>query len=73
MQMRHYSYYEFVFDEQGRSVDEHVITVSEEDIRAEYYPWWTQRLREKLGSTNFDYTFEDCLEDFQATYWAWEI
>lgn len=47
-------------------------TMSEEDIRKEYYPWWYGRMCEKYGKEVVDsnYSFEDCLEDFMVVHWA---
>lgn len=64
--MRYYSYNE---------LDEGVITVSEEDIRKQYYPYWYERMCKKFGKEQVDkdYTFEDCLDDWIVVNWAWHV
>ena len=66
--MRYFSYNEY--DDQGG----HVVTMSEEDIRLEYYPYWYKKMCEKYGQEQIDndYTFEDCLTDWIIVHWAWK-
>ena len=45
-----------------------VVTVSEDEIRKNYYPYWVGRLEGWEDSC----TFEDCLEDWRTVHWAWE-
>lgn len=40
-------------------------TVSETEIRNEYFPIW----REKSGVDDF----EQCFQDFKIVHWAWEL
>ena len=56
--MRYFSYDEHKTDP---SVDPYVETVSEEDIRRNYYPYWYSRMCEKFGKEHVDstYSFED--------------
>lgn len=67
--MRYYSYNEYTEDEKGL-----VLTVSEEDIRRDYWPFWYNKMCEKYGKDQVDanYCFEDCLEDWIVVNWAWE-
>lgn len=69
--MRYYSYNEYVEDPGINSV----VTVSEEDIRRDYYPWWYDKMCKKYGKNHVDatYSFEDCLEDWVVVNWAWEV
>lgn len=74
--MRYFSYNEYdpgspLADSEGGYVE----TVSEEDIRRDYYPWWYQRMCSKYEQAYVDknYTFEDCLDDWVATHWAWIV
>lgn len=66
-------YYTFVqpINELG---DPEYITMSEDEIRKEYYPWWYRKMCEKFGKEHVDstYSFEDCLEDWITVHWAWE-
>lgn len=67
--MRYFSFNEF--DESGGSV----ATMSEEEIRKEYYPHWYKKMCQKYEQSYVDehYTFEDCLEDWITVHWAWEV
>lgn len=68
--MRYFSYNSLSDDGQ-----ETVITVSEEDIRDTYYPYWYYRMCRKLGKQYVDenYCIDDCIEDFVIINWAWEV
>lgn len=67
--MRYFSY------QLGGSYEPDIKTVSEEDIRKEHFPHWYDRMCKKFGQAKVDseYSFEDCIEDFQGVYWAWEV
>jgi hypothetical protein len=69
--MRYFSYNQYVEDP---STDDYVVTVSEEDIRRDYYPYWYERMCHKYGKAHVDatYCFEDCLYDWIVVNWAWE-
>ena len=69
--MRFFCYNEPVFDDNGNVVGNEVITVSDEDIRRDYYPWWKEQLK-KAGKDPANYTFEDCLDNWRVVNWAWE-
>ena len=47
-------------------------TLSEEDIRKEYYPYWYEKMCDKYGKEHVDatYSFEECLEDWQIVHWS---
>jgi hypothetical protein len=66
--MRYFSFNDY--DDQGV----HVVTMSEEEIRREYWPYWYKKMCEKYGQERVDndYTFEDCLTDWIIVNWAWE-
>jgi hypothetical protein len=69
--MRYFSYNEYDVN----NVDGVCIyTLSEEDIRKQYWPYWYRKMCEKFGQLHVDdnYTFEDCLEDWIVVNWAWE-
>jgi hypothetical protein len=74
--MRYFSYNEYdpghpLADDTGG----YVRTLSEEDIRREYYPYWYKKMCEKYGQERVDndYTFEDFLGDWIIVHWAWEV
>lgn len=52
-----------------------VQTISEDEIRKEYYPYWQGKMYAKFGKEHVDsnYCFEDCVEDFKIIHWAWEV
>jgi hypothetical protein len=68
--MRYYSYNEM--DDNGENL---VITLSEEDVRKQYWPYWYGRMCERFGKDVVDekYAFEDCLDDWIVVNWAWEV
>ena len=73
--MRYYSYNEY--DPDSPLADEgggYVVTLSEEDIRKNYYPYWYKKMCEKFEQSYVDqnYSFEDCLSDWIVVNWAWE-
>jgi hypothetical protein len=69
--VRYFSYNDYAEDP---STDNYVVTVSEEDIRRDYYPWWYERMVHKYSKAHVDatYAFEDCLYDWIVANWAWE-
>lgn len=67
--MRYYSYDEY--DENSGCV----VTVSEYEIRKEYYPYWYKMMCIKYEQAYVDehYSFEDCLEDWITIHYAREV
>lgn len=68
--MRYFSYNEY--DE--NNIDGGCIyTVSEEEIRKEYWPYWYSKMCEKYGKevVDRDWSFEDCLTDWVNLNRAW--
>ena len=70
--MRYYSYNEYKTDP---SIDPYIETVSEEDVRRDYYPYWYGKMSAKYGKDHVDknYSFEDCLTDWITVNWAWSV
>lgn len=68
--MRYYS-----FNEQDDKGNDVVQTMSEDEIREEYYPYWKERMIKKYGEEEFkkNWSFEECLEDWVVVNWAWEV
>lgn len=56
-------------DENENLVDE---VLTEEDVREQYWNYWISKMIAKWGS-GYDYTFDDCLEDWIAVNWAEEV
>jgi hypothetical protein len=70
--MRYFSYNEYDPDHPDGG---YVVTVSEEDIRRDYYEFWYGEMCKKFGKDEVDakYCFEDCIDDFCIVNWAWEV
>jgi hypothetical protein len=49
--------------------------ITEQEIRVEYWPYWYERMCKKFGKQEVDekFTWEDCLNDWVITNWAWEV
>ena len=77
--MRYFCYNELVEPGEGTSCVESIIssvvTVSEDDIRKEYYPWWYEKMCKKYGKEEVDknWSFEECLENWVTLHYAWEV
>lgn len=70
--MRYFSYYEL---DDKIPILTNIMTVSEEQIRETYWPFWYGKMCKKYGKEEVDknWSFEDCLEDWKTTNWAWEV
>lgn len=67
--MRYYTYVQPI----GDSADPEYVTVSEEDIRREYFPLWTAQMIRKFGEDEYrKFSFEDCLDDWVVDHMAQE-
>ena len=73
--MRWFKYNEYDIGDLFANDGHIVVTISEEDIRKEYYPYWYKQMCIKFGSEVVDqnYSFEHCLDDWMTVNWAWEI
>lgn len=47
-----------------------VRTITEAEIREQYFPWWTEQMRKRGADRVF---FADCVEDFCVVHWATEV
>lgn len=65
--MRYWTYVE-----PGEDGKPNYVTVSEEEIRRNFYPTWRKRMIER-GYSVEDLCFLDCLDDWQAIHFAWEV
>jgi len=73
--MKYYSYNEY--DPESPMADElggYVVTMSEEEILKEYWPYWYERMCENFGKNFVDeiYSPADCIDDWCIVHWAWE-
>ena len=52
----------------------YVVTLSEDEILENYYPYWSERMIKKFGQEEFDKTYckLDCIDDWVVVNWAWE-
>ena len=74
--MRYYSYNEYDPDSpQADDSGGYVVTVSEEDIKLQYWPYWYKKMCERFGqeTVDRDYSFENCLDDWIVVNWATEV
>lgn len=71
--MRYFSYNEPGIYPKPYGFD--IKTVSEEEIRKEFYPFWYDLMCKKFSKDHVDktYNFEDCLEDWKVVNYAWEV
>lgn len=67
--MRYFSY-----EAPAENGDHETRTLSEEEIRKQYYPVWYEGMCKKYSKEYVDstYSFDDCLEDWIVMHWAWE-
>jgi hypothetical protein len=65
--MRIYKYNEYE--------DQEPTLITEQQIKSEFWPHWYERMCRKFGKSEVDakFTFEDCLQDWIITNWAWEV
>ncbi len=51
-----------------------VVTISEDEIIAQYWSYWYNQMCNKLGVeyVNQNYTKQDCIDDWVVVNWAWE-
>ena len=73
--MKWYCYNEY--DPDHPSADDtggYIVTISEDEIKRTYWPYWYERMCKKFGKTEVDakFCFKDCLEDWIIVNWAWE-
>lgn len=68
--MRYFSYY-------GKSDDgeSHIETISENEIRRNYWPVWYAQMCDRYEQAYVDehYCFEDCLDYWISTHRAWSV
>ena len=59
----------------GETAEPEYVTLSEEDIRKEYYSYWYKKMCEKYEQSYVDehYCFQDCLDDWKIIHWAQEV
>ena len=66
----------FCYNETGgeRGETHIVVTISEDEIREDYWDHWYFLMCKKFGKEHVDnnYNFQDCLEDWITVNWAWE-
>lgn len=67
--MKYYS-----FNEPDDNDGNVVVTLSEDDIFNEYYPYWYVSMCKKFGKDHVDktFSFRNCIDDWIVTHWAWE-
>jgi hypothetical protein len=70
--MKYWSYNEMDVNPDG-SIG-YVVTLSEDQIIAQYWSYWYNQMCNKLGTeyVNNNYTTHDCIDDWVVANWAWE-
>lgn len=64
----------FALDELGENGEVLAVVVTEDWIRDNYWPFWYEKMVEKLGKEKADTcTFQDCLDDWVVGQWAWVL
>ena len=61
-----------------RSIDPYdgsysVVTITEDEIIANWWDWWVQKMTKKYGPDSELITRENCIEDYVTTHWAFEV
>ena len=71
--MRYWSYAEQLYVENDATEHE-VITLSEDEIIEQFYPYWEEKMIEKYGREEFerDWSPQDCVMDWVVINFAWE-
>lgn len=57
------------WNEPGDHGEPVVRTITESEIREQYWPWWQEQMR-KVGKED-QISFEMCVDDFCVVHWAW--
>lgn len=65
--MRIFSYHEY---SEGKPI---ILSVTELDIRKQWYPYWYEMMCKKYGKdvTDNQFDFDSCIEDWIVTNGAW--
>lgn len=67
--MRYWSYNEMTEDGFGNEV----ITLSEDEIIQQFFPYWDKKMIEKFGPDyQQNWSIQDCIDDWVVINWAWE-
>ena len=68
--LKEYCYNQPEFDAEGGLMGNQVITISEDAVLADYYPYWCALLH-KAGKAHL-ISRQRCLDDWMVVNWAWE-
>jgi hypothetical protein len=60
----------FVYDDHANHLKATMIT--EEEIIARYWSWWSESMSKKYGSNSKLINKENCINDWVLVHWAWE-
>jgi hypothetical protein len=63
--------FKYVEPDEDDQVKEVILT--EEDIMAEYWEFWSRKMAEKFGEDHELITQQNCLEDWLVSHWAFEV
>ena len=59
----------YLYNEQDEPLP---VEITEEEIIAEYFPYWKTAMVKKFGEGHELITHENCIEDWVVVHWAWE-
>lgn len=63
----------FRYVEPGFQTEAVEYTLSEDDIIAEFWKPWSERMTKKYGEGHRLITRENCIDDWVVVHWAWEV
>jgi hypothetical protein len=61
----------WTYMEPGPDMEPVYVTMSEDEILATYYPWWSEELR-RIGREHL-ISPKNCIEDWVVVNWAWRV
>lgn len=59
----------YLYNEQG---EDKPLEITDDQIIAEFFPYWEKRMIKKFGEGHELITREICIEDWIIIHWAWE-
>lgn len=49
------------------------VTMTDAEIIAEYFPYWSEQMRKKFGEDESMITHAECIGDWVVVHWAWRV
>lgn len=73
VKIKKWAYNEPVFNESGEIIDNLVIEMNEHDILKECFESWSAKVAQVHGKYSEIITTKNCIDDWVANNWAWEV